>query len=109
MKNTEEFVYVRTKNAYTNDDGYLELFLFVGITRNSFVPIDDDEEFSCIKHVNSIFSKVIEMPLFEAPKAFTGMKNHDFRIVISEHEKQYLMSLAKSNFEAFVRYKYGSR
>jgi len=98
-----EYVYVRIKNIYMDDDdnNVKKLFLFAGLTKVT----TDEQRGTNKKHVDAVISKVIEVPVTDALPTYLELKNKDVRVVIEEHEFNQLEQLSETDIEAFFTYK----
>ncbi|MEK5071776.1 hypothetical protein [Sporosarcina sp. FSL K6-1508] len=94
---TNEYVFARIKNIFENDQGELELFLFVGLTKVSLI----EQGASYKKNVKLVLTKSIEMKAKDALPVYLELDNHDLRVIISKSEFEKLEELAEDNEIAF--------
>lgn len=91
--NTQEYVYLRTKNVFLNDEGELELFVFAGLSINTV----SEEKDSRKKTVKNVASRVLEYEIKKAPAPLVELENGDLRRVIDEEIFNHLQQQADSD------------
>ncbi len=96
----QEYVYLRTKNVFINDDNELEIFVFAGLTKNTL----SHDDFGKKKHVESVVAKVMEFSMAEAPRDLIVMDNEDFRFIIDQTVFEMLCEQAENDTVAFCTY-----
>ncbi len=102
---TTEYVYLRTKNVFTNESNEVELFVFAGLTRNTL----SQNEIGRKKRVENIVSKVMEFTLADAPEKLVKMENVDHRLVIDETVFEQLKEQAEIDPLAFCTFEPSNR
>jgi len=75
LKAIREYVYVRSKSVFINDDGEQELFLFSCLTVNTYT----DDDVGQKKKIRAVVSELIEIPINEALPLYLDMEDHEFK------------------------------
>lgn len=97
---TKEYVYLRTKNVFLNDENELEVFVFAGLTINTIL-ID---VFGKKKHVESVVAKVLEYSMPDTPREIIELDNEDVRIIVEQSVFEKLKEQAENDVLAFCTF-----